>query len=42
MLLMGHACTADEGCVLQCSLGVYLTMFKIMIALISWHCTLAL
>ena len=24
MLLMGHACTANEGCVFQCSLGVYI------------------
>ena len=42
MLLMGHACTADEGCVCQCSLGVYMTMLQIMIVLISWHCILVL
>ena len=35
MLLMGHACTANEGCVFQCSLGVYMTMLRIMIVLIS-------
>ena len=35
MLLMGHACTADEGCVCQCSLGVYMTVLQIMIVLIQ-------
>ena len=42
MLMMEHMCIADEGCVLQCSLGLYMTMLQIMIVLISWHCTLVL
>ena len=42
MLLMGHACTADEGCVFQYSLGVHMTMLQIMIVLINWQCILVL
>ena len=42
MLLTGHACTTDEGCVFQYSLGVYMAMLQIMIVLINWQCILVL